>query len=126
MNRFVWIVGILLLVASLVGANWAFNTPATDQGSDSAKGSAPTPALVIALGYIDGDPGVTRLYPVQSGRVVEVVKEGTQARKGDPLPRVDDEYLRRNLDEAEAERDSAQAQPERGKALPAKPEPQVA
>ena len=53
--------------------------------------------------HIDGDPGVARLYPVQSGRVVEVAKEGAHVKKGEPLLKMDDEFARRKLDEARAE-----------------------
>ncbi|HEX3313331.1 MAG TPA: HlyD family efflux transporter periplasmic adaptor subunit [Gemmataceae bacterium] len=118
MNRFVWIFGILLLVASLVGANWAFNNSPAERRSDTDKNAPPAPPIVMALGYIDGDPGLTHLYPLQSGRVVEVASEGAVVKKGAAILKMDDELARRKVDEAKAERDNARAQFDQANLLP--------
>ena len=118
MNRFVWIFGILLLVGSLVGANWAFNASRADHPRDADKDKTPIPPVVMALGYIDGDPGVAHLHPVIAGQVVEVAKEGIEVKKGAPLLKMVDEYARKKLDEAKAERDNAKAQLEQAQTLP--------
>ena len=117
MNRFVWILGILVVVASLVGVNWAMNNSATERRTDSEK-APPPPAVVMALGYIDGEFGVSRLYPVQSGKVVEVAKEGAVVAKGTPILKMDEELAHRKVDEASAERDAAQAQLDQANTLP--------
>jgi multidrug resistance efflux pump len=126
MNRFVWIFGILLLVGSLVGANFAFNASPNEHRGDGDKDKTPIPPVVMALGYIDGDPGVAHLHPVLSGQVVEVAKEGVEVKKGAPLLKMVDEYARKKLDEAKAERDNAKAQLDLAKTLPEQTKEKIA
>jgi HlyD family secretion protein len=126
MNRFVWIFGILLLVGSLVGANWAFNAAPGQSRSDADKDRTPPPPIVMALGYIDGAPGVAHLHPVLAGQVVEVAKEGVEVKQGAPLLKMVDELARRKLDEAQAERDSAKAQLSLANTLPEQTKEKIA
>lgn len=118
MNRLVWLLGLLLLVGSLVGAGWALNqTPAPGGGrsTTTVPASAATtdpdqPPLVVAVGYVDGKAGVSRLYPLQQGRIVDVVAENTRVDKGKPILSLDDELARLKVAEAQADLDNADVQ----------------
>jgi multidrug resistance efflux pump len=68
------------------------STAAADDGKERA----------VAVAYVDVEAGVTPLYPVRAGRVVEVfVKEGDDVEKDQALVKVDDSLAQEQLAEAE-------------------------
>jgi multidrug resistance efflux pump len=117
MNRHLWLLGLLLLAGSLVGAGWAFNQSppgaanrASVSTSPAGDSAAEQPPLVMAIGYVDGKAGVSRLYPLQQGRVIDVVGENTHVDKGKPILTLDDELARLKAAEAQADLDNSEAQ----------------
>jgi multidrug resistance efflux pump len=112
-RRFFWLFGLLLLVGTAVSAGWLLNNaPAGTPPSRDAEREALRPGLeeIICLGKVDVERGLTPLYPLQPGRVVEVfVEEGARVKKGARLFRMDDTLARAQLAEAEASLRAAQA-----------------
>jgi multidrug resistance efflux pump len=101
MNRIFWTIGVMLLVGTLVGVGLGFNhspPPSVDP--------APPPA-VMAVGYIDGEFGVSKLYPLQSGRLDRTVSEGTVVKKGEPILWLDQEMAELKVKEAKADLDAS-------------------
>jgi multidrug resistance efflux pump len=102
-HRLFWILGLGLLICTAVGAGWALNTvsgPSSAGGIDHAD-PAPPPGIA-AIAFVDVEPGIARLFPVQPGRVLSVVPEGTQAKKGDVLLQLDNAQAGAALKQAEA------------------------
>lgn len=109
-----WIAGVLLLLGSTLGANWALNGSlfaSISPGENSTKQvRTEPPQLVSALGMVDVEGGVVSLYPVQQGRVLEIAAEGTIVKKADVLLRLDNRLAQYQLDEAKAALASTVAQ----------------
>src|SRR5262245_30302092 len=108
MSRFPWILLILLLVGTVVGAGWYFNNTPKGHGIQGKEDAQPP--KVIALGFVDGDQGVAKLSPAQAGRVVDIIDEGKTVKKDDVLLRLDDRFARFKKDQAEADVNAAQEQ----------------
>jgi multidrug resistance efflux pump len=101
-QRWPWIVGLILLMGTVSGAGLFLNhTPGGDT-SPSQK-NVPSPPVTVCHGLVDVDPGVVKLYPVVPGRVMEVVPEGTEVKKGDILLKLDPWLAKYTLAEAEAD-----------------------
>src|SRR4051812_6071410 len=96
--HFFWLLGILLLLGTAVGAGVVLNQPATGTGPTSAD----MPFIgVVGQGFVDVEDGVSALNPTQLGRVMRVlVSEGDEVKKGDLLLCVDNELQRAKLREA--------------------------
>src|SRR5205823_6544769 len=73
-HRWAWVLGILLLLGSVLGAGWALHQPASGTGPvSSGDGNL---FGVVGNGNIDLEDGLTFLHPAQPGRVTSVwVKE---------------------------------------------------
>jgi len=98
----VWLLGLVLLLATVVGARWILDQPA----SGTTPVSPPEPSIlgIVGHGYADVEGGITFLHPIQSGRVVSVlVKEGDEVKAGDLLLSLDNQAAKHRLDEAEAD-----------------------
>jgi multidrug resistance efflux pump len=102
--RFFWLLGILLLLGTVVGAGWVLNhAPAQNV---SPKGSekdhiSPGAEVIWALGYVDVEQGLASLHPLQPGRIEYVwIHEGDPVWEGAMLLSVDDRIARTKLDEA--------------------------
>ncbi len=122
-SRLPWLLGVVLLTVSLVGATHVLHSrPTEPSGPDSkvpAERGFPDGPGVVCEGTVavEGMPpeGVP-LMPIQPGQVTEVLAYAGQAvHKGDILLRVHDEYFQQKLAEAEigvrvAEGDLAKAQ----------------
>jgi multidrug resistance efflux pump len=112
------VVGLVLLVASMAGAIFALNPGQVD----ASKMMLPTPVhekSVVCYGVVDVPQGVTALFPLQAGRVVEVkVQDNDLVKAGDPLLRVDDRLASFRVREAEADHRAAQAQLDQARHLP--------
>jgi len=113
-SRIWWVLGILLLVGSTLGANWALNgtllASITTPGQTEKPHNNTALQVITALGMVDIDGGVVSLYPVQQGRIEEVAREGIKVKKGDVLLRLDSRLQRYQLDEARAALAAATAQ----------------
>jgi len=86
-----WILGLLLLVGTAVGAGWVLNHNKPEDGSPAhgSAAEAPSPQGIVCFGFGDGEQRIANLYPVQPGRVVEIAIEGAEVKKGDVLLRLD-------------------------------------
>jgi multidrug resistance efflux pump len=104
-QRLPWVVGLVLLLVTATGAGWFLNhTPAGGETSFSEKSAgAGSPPVTVCFGMVDADPGVTKLYPVVSGRVLEIVPEGTEVKKGDVLLKLESRVAESKLQEAKAD-----------------------
>jgi multidrug resistance efflux pump len=108
LSRVLLVTGVAVLLTSAVSATWALQQPdrAPDHASVSASASG-----VVALGHVDLEHGVASLYPIQPGRVAEVlVHENDRVEAGAPLLRLDDTQARLQLAEAKVALETAQAQ----------------
>jgi multidrug resistance efflux pump len=112
MNRIFWVVGVILLIGTLVGVGRGFNNTSTTHVEP-----APPPAI-MAVGYIDGEFGVSKLYPLQPGRLVETASEGKFVKKGTPLLALDEEIATLKVKEAKADLDATLAQQKQSRHLP--------
>jgi HlyD family secretion protein len=114
------IVGALLLIGTALGAGFLFNNGVSGSGhpTPGAKDQPVASTTVICIGWVDDEAGVSGLYPVQPGRVVELREEGFVAKKGDWLLRLDNRFARYRLQGAKANRDAALAQLRQAKSLP--------
>jgi multidrug resistance efflux pump len=102
------LLGMFLLVGTVVGAGWVLHQPAAGDGPTANGNSSDGMAGVLGLGYVDVEPGITYLHPVQQGRVTQVfVKEGDEIRAGDLLLTIDSTMARKRLAAAQAELDAA-------------------
>ena len=117
MRRFfpVWLLSVTLLVVSVTGTILVMHSRAGDNptknGSGNPPPTAPTGEGVICTGNVDLENGIRSLYPVQPGRVAEVlVHEDDAVKAGDVLFRLDDHLAKYQLDQAEAALRAAQAQ----------------
>jgi multidrug resistance efflux pump len=126
-------VGLLALVASVVVAagvpGWSHAAKPTPSATDSSATAAPAPAAGKAscFGFVDVDQGVAPLYPVQPGRVVEVMtKEGARVEAGAALFRVDDTLAKLRLQQAKADLVAAETQLTQARSMPAQHKSKVA
>jgi HlyD family secretion protein len=101
-------VGLLALLASIAVAaaipGWSRadrSGAAAATPTSSAPAGRPTAGKASCFGYVDVEQGVAPLYPVQPGRVVEVLtREGATVEAGAPLFRVDDSLAKLRVQEA--------------------------
>lgn len=116
--RFFGLIGLVLLVASMAGAIFALNPG----HREADKMMIPTPGYegsVVCYGSVDVEQGITSLYPLQPGRVVEVkVKDSDYVKAGAVLLRVDDRLAQYRVREAEADLKASQAQLDQARHLP--------
>lgn len=104
-QRLPWIIGLVLLVGTASGAGWFLNHTPVGGGTASAhseQGPA-SPPVTVCFGQVDAEPGITKLYPLVTGRVLEIVAEGSEVKKGDVLLKLDRRMAESKLREAEAD-----------------------
>src|SRR5437588_7831312 len=86
-----WLLGLVALVGSAAGASWVLYS----QGG-AGPGAAPNPGapaaaddggrIACGIGYVDTPQGMLSLYPLQPGRVAEVLaQESKTVEAGAPL-----------------------------------------
>jgi multidrug resistance efflux pump len=90
-----WFLGVSVLAASMLCTGWVLYTPAGNAAAKAAETAAAATSSqvnsVVCFGHVDVEPGVTALYPVQPGRVAEVlVHEDDSVKAGTVLFRLDD------------------------------------
>jgi multidrug resistance efflux pump len=116
--RHAWVLGVVLLVASVTGTGVILRSPAADK---SAKNTDTTGGQkVICLGIVDVDGGMRQLYPMlaQPNHVKEVkVRENDSVEAGAVLVEMDDTLARTNLERAEADLKDAQVQLDKARKL---------
>jgi multidrug resistance efflux pump len=80
--------GLLLLVATLGFAGWVLRSHASGGSPGASSGAAPrSERRAVAIAYVDAEEGVTSLYPLKPGRVVEVwTEKGQEAEEGKEVP----------------------------------------
>ncbi len=107
-------------VAIAAGApGWGRSPKASDAAPADATPSSRGGARAACFGYVDVEQGVAPLYPVQPGRVVEVLtKEGATVEAGAPLFRVDDALAKLRVREAKAALAAAEARLAQARTLP--------
>src|ERR1022692_720733 len=103
--------GIVLLVASVLGAKMVFDHDATaDAKSKVVADANPLPEKVLCWGFFDVEKGVAPLNPRQFGNIVEVTPENTWVKEGTVLMRVDDRLAKLKIEEAQADVNAATQQ----------------
>ena len=104
----------VVLAVSTAGAIFALHPNGPKLVQPVPAPPAPEPvryAPVVVYGFVDLEPGVMPLYPLQPGRVVEVlVRENESVKKDKPILRLDDRLARARLAEAKADLADAEAQ----------------
>ena len=112
--RWVWILGVVLMVLALLGAGgWWWWTqsqvPEVQTANAQARGGAGGNAVLQATGYVTARRAATVSTQI-TGTLTEVLfEEGDKVRKGQVLARLEDHALRAALDMARANVKSAQA-----------------
>lgn len=112
--RWVWILGVVLMVLALLGAGgWWWWTqsqvPEVQTANAQARGGAGGNAVLQATGYVTARRAATVSTQI-TGTLTEVLfEEGDKVRKGQVLARLEDHALRAALDMARANVRSAQA-----------------
>jgi multidrug resistance efflux pump len=115
--------GVALLAASVTITVWVLRSPA---GEGTARANLSSPPAersglrVVCQGHVDVPGGVTKLYPLQPGRVKEVLKkEGEEVAAGeaifvleDRLPQLKFKAAREALAAAKEQREEARRLPE--------------
>lgn len=124
LTRAAWFLGVAALAVSISGASWALYTRAGDGGSVSRTDpAAAAPALdnglvCVVHGNVDIKHGLRSLYPLQTGRVEEVLVEEDQVVKaGDVLLRLDREQAQHLIQQAKAGLDEAVTQRDKARKL---------
>lgn len=113
---------LLVSVAMLAVAGTGAGTWHGFQAVGSA-GTTPTvedePEPLLCFGYVDVEPGLTRLSAARAGRVIDVpVIEGQHVAAGAVLLRLDDEPSRQLVRQANAELTEARKQLQEARRLP--------
>jgi multidrug resistance efflux pump len=110
-GRILWLFGLLLLLGTIAGAGWLLNHSTVGaEGNANPGRDKPMPfegRFIIAFGYVDVSPGITRIYPLVSGKVKWVAKEGVPVDHGKKLLELDDELAQSDLKKAQIALDDA-------------------
>ncbi|HEV3146694.1 MAG TPA: efflux RND transporter periplasmic adaptor subunit [Gemmataceae bacterium] len=101
-HRLSWIAGIVLLLASLLGANWIMHGPKTNREPQKNPPEKPANLATVATGIIDTEFSTYVLVPGTIGEVIEVtVKDGQHVSKDTPLLRLDSKLASLNVQRAQ-------------------------
>jgi len=127
----IWLLGIVALAVSLVGANLALNTRAGVAAAREENGGGAAPAApiegAVCIAHVDVEARITELYPSLPGRVAKVLtREGQALKKGDVIFRMEDRPARYLLTQAEAELRAAKARHSDALKLPKKHQSEIA
>jgi len=105
--RVFWLLGVILLLGSALGASWMLNLPAP--GIAQTPPGEPPIRGVVGSGFVDVENGVRFLHPLQQGEVkAAYFKEGDAVKKGDIIISIDNKMQTLKLREAEADLEGAQ------------------
>ncbi len=114
--RWLWLLGSILLLGSALGTGWALR--GSSGPVEATNPAAALPPGIVCIGFVDVEAGVAALYPLQPGRIVKVVAEGTEVRKGNVLLSLDHELADYRVKEAEADLEAAQNAQEQASKMP--------
>src|SRR5262249_14372553 len=115
-----------MLAVSLAGFAHVLNQTGSQSSTDvSPQPRDETPKVVVCFGHVDVEGGVQKIYPLQPGRVAEVmVRPGVFVPEGAPLIRIEDKISRttmqtaqENVNAVQVELDEARKEPERHKEI---------
>jgi multidrug resistance efflux pump len=107
--RLIICLGLLTLIASMVGAGWVLSRSGAGHGSVAEP--APTEPALVCFGYVDAAGGVASLAPLVPGRVARVaVQENETVKAGSVLVQLEDRLARDRLRQAEANLAAAREQ----------------
>lgn len=113
--------GVCLLAVSFVVAGVSLYSRAGDPAPSATPPAPTTGKRAVVFGHVDAKAGLTNLYPVQPGRVVEVLtKEGAEVEPGTPLYRMDDTLARAKVAQAKAGLEAAKLKVEQAREAVAK------
>jgi multidrug resistance efflux pump len=121
-RRFLWVLGLICLacgtpVAGLLFSYSARSTPLPSSSGESAARAGNQ--YLVCFGQVDLIHGVTAVYPLQPGRVIEVpVSEGQTVEEGTPLVRLDDRMARSRVAEAQAALEEAELRLDQARKVP--------
>ncbi len=99
-----WTLVLVLTTGSTFGVAFLLGQSASNHGQRAGQ-TSPTPRdpILVCLGYVDLEHGVTSLSPLQSGRIAQVlVHETAPVKAGAVLLRLEDKLARHRVEEAEA------------------------
>jgi multidrug resistance efflux pump len=120
-----WLLLLVMLVAATPAAGLLFSyssrgTPPNADGANPKKtAGSSTGEGIVCFGQVDLIHGVTALYPLQPGRVVEVLaEEGQTVGEGTVLVRLEDGSARSRVVEAQAAVDEAELRLKKARKLP--------
>lgn len=123
-RRVLWLLALLLVALGTPAAGLLFSYSSRGTlptyGSNTGKEAASSGAQgVVCFGQVDLEHGVTALYPLQPGRVVEVpVQEGQTVSEGTVLIRLEDGPARSRVAEAQAALEAAQLRLDQARKMP--------
>lgn len=110
-HRGILVLGLGTVVVLIAAGAW-MTAGRSAEGSvtePSSPRSAEEPKVVLS-GFVDLEGGIIPLYPLQPGRIEQVlVKENQQVKAGAELIRLDDRLARLKLQQAEADLAAAEA-----------------
>jgi multidrug resistance efflux pump len=121
--RRLWLPVLALLAVSAASTGWIlhYSTPGGGCAEEGEKDAAALPGAqdVVCFGHVDLEHGVTSLYPLQPGRVAEVlVRENEAVAAGAVLLRLDGRAARTRCDEARAALEAAEIRLAQAEKLP--------
>ncbi|MFO0970440.1 MAG: HlyD family efflux transporter periplasmic adaptor subunit [Gemmataceae bacterium] len=114
-HRWPWLLGILVLAVSAIGARWALQGSEADHAKDPKETAPPG---MIAIGYVDVEAGVAHLHPAQQGIILSVAEEGKDVAKGAVILQLDPTLAQGKLAEAQAALDEAKQKLAQAEKLP--------
>jgi multidrug resistance efflux pump len=120
-----WLLAGAVLAAGLAAGGASLRNSSV--GNEPAGGGSEEAEAVACFGHVDVEHGVTSLYPVQAGRVADVlVEENQRVEAGALLLRLEDSAARLRVKEAEADLAAARLQLVRSRKLPGQHEARLA
>jgi multidrug resistance efflux pump len=120
-RRFPWllVLGVLLLLGTATGARLAMNAGGGDNPKLNPPPAGSSITKPVAIAYVDVEPGLAPLYPVQPGRVVEVLlEENKDVEAGTPLFRLDDTLAKDAVAQAKIDLKAAETRLKQARRLP--------
>jgi multidrug resistance efflux pump len=120
-RRFPWllVLGVLLLLGTATGARLAMNAGGGDNPKQGPPPAGSPGTRQVAIAYVDVEPGLTPLYPVQPGRVTEVLlEENKEVEAGTPLFRLDDTLAKDAVAQAKIDLKAAETRLKQARRLP--------
>lgn len=121
--RYIWLLGLVVVLGSAAGASWvlysrAADGPAGETRETSRPESDSSQIIACGLGHVGIRHVTPGLYPVQNGRVEKVLaEEGQQVEEGAILLSVDKEPAENLIKQAQTALEDARVQLERARKL---------